>query len=113
MELRRLGDFERMGVSTEVKVSALELGFFSIPVTDMAIAKSFYEKVMGWSIQERDPAFTYAFANDDMIGALELANADLKPSNHGPLMYFRASTMKKTLEDVSRSGGRVQNFTAI
>ena len=43
-------------------MSAFLLGFFTIPVLDLSIAKDFYAPVMGWTFQDRDPEFSYIFA---------------------------------------------------
>ena len=39
------------------KMTALEMGFFAIPVLDIAAAKKFYGPVMGWDFNDRDPNF--------------------------------------------------------
>jgi predicted enzyme related to lactoylglutathione lyase len=97
----------------EAKLKAFELGFFAIPVSNMETAKSFYKNVMGWDFKDRDPQFSYVFANDNMIGAIELARDNFKPSVDGPLLYFRADLMTKTLGKVTSSGGKVQEKIAI
>lgn len=86
-------------------MKAFELGFFSIPVVDINIAKDFYGKVMGWEFQDRDPKFSYIFANENMVGSLELANDKFFPSESGPLLFFRADFMERTLNRVKESGG--------
>lgn len=86
---------------------ALEMGFFAIPVLDMETAKKFYGPVMGWDFNDRDPKFSYSFANGNMIGALEVATDSFKPSEAGPLMYFRADFMAEILARVSANGGTV------
>lgn len=88
-------------------MNAFELGFFAIPVLEMNRAKAFYGPVMGWEFNDRDPAFSYIAANGNMLGALELASDKLKPSAFGPLIYFRADLMDKTLSRVSSNGGTI------
>lgn len=88
-------------------MEAFELGFFSIPVLDMDKAKSFYGPVMGWDFNDRDPNFSYIFANGNMIGSLEISTNTFKPSDSGPLLFFRADLMSKALERVTDNGGIV------
>ncbi|MEK7689624.1 MAG: VOC family protein [Bdellovibrionota bacterium] len=94
-------------------MQAFELGFFSIPVTNMDVANAFYGNVMGWEFKERDPRFSYIFANGNVAGAIELADDQFEPSDNGPLMYFRADFMAKTLSRVNASGGTVISQVAV
>jgi len=94
-------------------MKALEMGFFAIPVNDMNLGKKFYSSVMGWEFNERDAAFSYIMAGENMIGALELSSENFKPSNSGPLMYFRAESMAKTLERVKQAEGRLIEKVAV
>lgn len=91
----------------EDSMSALEMGFFALPVSDMAVAKKFYGSVMGWDFNDRDPKFSYIMAGGKMIGALEAASDSFKPSSSGPLLYFRANSMSKVLDRVKAGGGAV------
>ena len=86
-------------------MTALEMGFFAIPVMDMKAAKNFYGPVMGWEFNDRDEQFSYIMANGKMAGALEASSDGFKPSATGPLIYFRADSMSKTLERVTAAGG--------
>ena len=94
-------------------MSAMELGFFAIPVSNMGTAKTFYGPLMGWEFRDRDPKFAYIFANEKMVGSLELENDNFRSSEHGPLLFFRAETMDKTLARVSANGGRIKERLAI
>jgi predicted enzyme related to lactoylglutathione lyase len=94
-------------------MKALEPGFFAIPTTDLAKAKVFYQVVMGWQFKDRDSNFSYIFANAGMIGSLELANKTFMPSKNGPLLFFRAEFMEKTLDKVAIGGGIVVEKVAI
>jgi len=85
----------------------LEVGFFSLPVNDFAMAKRFYNSVMDWEFEQRDERFCYINSGDNMIGALELPDDSFRPSNHGPKLYFRANTMNLTLSKVVPMGGIV------
>jgi predicted enzyme related to lactoylglutathione lyase len=97
----------------EISMNAFELGFFSIPVLDIQKGKSFYSNVMGWEFKDRDPQFTYIFANEKMIGSLELSTGHISSSENGPLMFFRADFMEKTLARVTDKGGTVREKIAI
>lgn len=88
-------------------MTALEMGFFAIPVLDLAIAKKFYWPVMRWEFNDRDENFCYIMANGNMIGSLETTSAKFKPSESGPLLYFRADFMTQTLLRVTASGGSI------
>lgn len=94
-------------------MSAFEVGFFSIPVLDMDVAKSFYGKVMGWGFKDRDARFVYVFANGNMAGAIELATDTFRPSETGPLLFFRADFMSKALAKVTANGGTVIEKVAV
>ena len=94
-------------------MAAFELGFFAIPVTQIESAKLFYGQVMGWSFNDRDPNFSYIMANGNMIGALETASPTFKSSESGPLLFFRADAMGKTLARVVQLGGVVLEKVAM
>jgi predicted enzyme related to lactoylglutathione lyase len=94
-------------------MKAFELGFFSIPVTEIQAAKNFYGKIMGWEFQDRDPNFTYISANENMAGSFEIASKDFSPSENGPLLFFRADFMEKTLARVTEGGGIVKEKEAM
>ena len=68
---------------------------------------------MGWTFKARDSQFSYIFAHENMIGAIELSTNTFKPSENGPLMYFRADFMEATLNRVSAAGGKITEKTAI
>jgi predicted enzyme related to lactoylglutathione lyase len=94
-------------------MTAFELGFFSLPVTDLKKARDFYGAVMGWDFKDRDPAFSYIFANGKMAGSLELASGVFSPSEKGPLLFFRADSLDKTLARVTANGGTVKETQAM
>ena len=94
-------------------MKALELGFFAIPTPDLVTAKTFYQAVMGWEFKDRDSNFSYIFANGNMIGSLERATKTFMPSKNGPLLFFRAEFMQKTLDRVTTAGGVLIEKVAI
>ena len=88
------------------------VGWFEIPVTDMARAKTFYEKVFGFKlVDNEDLGFKMAFfpAHMDVPGApgsLVMADAETPPG-HGTVVYFTAPDIDAHLGRARAQGGEV------
>ncbi len=88
------------------------VGWFEIPVTDMARAKAFYEHVFAFELEEHEmgPALTAWFPMaDDVVGSAgSLIKAEgYVPSLEGVLIYFTAPDIEAALTRVREKGGRV------
>jgi predicted enzyme related to lactoylglutathione lyase len=88
------------------------VGWFEIPVTDMARAKAFYEHVFKIQLEEHDigpikmawfPMFEGAIG---AAGSLVLADG-YNPSTNGVLVYFTAPDIEAHQKRVKEKGGTV------
>lgn len=90
------------------------VGWFEIPVTDMARAKKFYDAVFGIEIQLHDMKelvmgwFPFAEGKPGAAGSLVKHEAWYKPSaSLGPLIYFSSEDVANELGRVEAAGGRI------
>ncbi|MEW7290756.1 VOC family protein [Aquimarina sp. 2304DJ70-9] len=87
--------------------------WFEIPVTDMARAKTFYEKVFDIeiSLQKMDEIQMGWFPNKNQTGiatgTLIYAGEHYKPSNDGVLIYFSCDDVAAEIGRVEAAGGKV------
>lgn len=88
------------------------VGWFEIPVTDMARAKAFYEHLFGYTIELHEmDGMTMAWfpMYMDAIGAagsLVMADADTPPG-HGTVVYFTAPDLEAHIARAAEKGGTV------
>ena len=88
------------------------VGWFEIPVTDMARATAFYEHVFGVKLEEHEmgPALMAWFPWKE--GAMGAAGALVKgdayePSHAGVMVYFSAPDIEAALARAKEKGGAV------
>lgn len=90
------------------------VGWFEIPVTDMARAKAFYEQVLGLKLEvhELGPLtmawFPMRPEAKGATGSLVKHEAYV-PSHHGALVYFTVTDIDAALRRAAECGGRVLN----
>lgn len=88
------------------------VGWFEIPVTDMARARAFYEYVLGLELEEHElgPLRMAWFPMDDKVagaaGSL-VQNEAYRPSTEGVLVYFTAPDIDAAVSRAKEKGGRV------
>jgi predicted enzyme related to lactoylglutathione lyase len=88
------------------------VGWFEIPVTDMARAVAFYEHVFGVKLALHDMGplqmawFPMQNGEYGATGTL-VKNENYKPSHAGTLVYFTAADIDATLQRVTERGGKV------
>ncbi len=88
------------------------VGWFEIPVTDMARAKTFYEHVFDLELEEHQtgPLLMAWFPmEENFIGAggSLVKGEGYEPSPDGVLVYFTAPDIDATLSSVREKGGTV------
>ena len=91
------------------------VGWFEIPVSDMARAKKFYEKVFGIKIEVEQFGNTlmgwFPFPKDQEAsgagGSLVLNEQFYKPMANGTLVYFSSPEITHELSMVEEAGGVV------
>ena len=88
------------------------VGWFEIPVEDMARAKAFYERVFGLSLEEHrmGPNLMAWFPMEtDVTGAAGalVEGGGYEPSDRGVLVYFTAPDLEAALARARDGGGRV------
>lgn len=88
------------------------VGWFEIPMVDLASAKKFYEDLFGIELVHRN-FMGYEmlwFPSDDgakgISGAL-MKGMGYKPTLEGPIVYFTCPQLDETLATVERLGGEI------
>lgn len=89
------------------------VGWFEIPVKDLARARAFYEKVFGFddlAVHDMGPLKMAWFPwKEDSIGApgALCEGETYEPSHAGTLVYFTAPDIEGTLVRAAENGGKV------
>jgi predicted enzyme related to lactoylglutathione lyase len=91
------------------------VGWFEIPVTDMARAITFYEKVFDFKIDRHQMGeldmgwFPTSPTGNGAMGSLVYNLEFYTPGSHGPLVYFTAHSgdLNNELGRVKSAGGKV------
>lgn len=98
----------------EVHMSAESnpVGWFEIPVADMARARNFYEHVLGLRLELHDlgplQMAWFPMKNGEYGAAGSLVRGDpYTPSHSGTLVYFTVTDIDASLMRVTERGGRV------
>ena len=79
------------------------LNYVELPVRDIGAAKSFYETVFGWSLNEFGPTYAATLTGDTDIGL----QADASEASSAPLPVIAVDDIEATFEAVSRSGAEI------
>ena len=88
------------------------VSWFEIPVTDFGRAKSFYETILGITIDEKDVGnskmgwFPMDMEAPGSAGAIIMHEAYV-PSHEGTMVYLNVENIDSTLEKISANGGKV------
>ncbi len=88
------------------------VNWFEIPVTDLSRAKSFYESVFEIELQESEMGpkkmgwFPMEMSAAGATGAL-IQSDGYTPSHDGSLVYLHVDKIDPSLEQVTKSGGKV------
>jgi predicted enzyme related to lactoylglutathione lyase len=85
--------------------------WFELPVTDLARARTFYEKVLSVSLHQEDfngmPMALFPYEQGGVGGAL-VQDARLAPSRDGAVVYLEtAGALDACLSRVAGAGGKV------
>lgn len=89
------------------------VGWFELPVTDMARAIAFYQTVFGYTMQAQSFGNSHHMAffpmdmNEKGIGGALFAGKGCTPSAHGTLVYFTAPDIDATVERIVAAGGHI------
>ncbi len=87
------------------------VGWFEIPVKDMARAKKFYETVFGFemsagNVNGYDMTFFPMQSNVPGAGGTLIAGDPYAPSRTGTIVYFGTQDIEATLAKVEQNGGK-------
>lgn len=88
------------------------VGYFEIPVADLARATAFYEAVFSCALERTSidgnemALFGFEDGAPGATGALAQGTSYV-PSAHGTRVYFRSEDIEATLRRVEAAGGRV------
>jgi predicted enzyme related to lactoylglutathione lyase len=87
------------------------LNWFEIPVSDFSRAKTFYETIMDWKLQEMTMGpLTMGFfpADDGGTSGAIVMGPDLKPSMDGTMVYLNADgILDDVITRIPGAGGKV------
>ena len=94
-----------------VKTKINPVNWFEIPVTDMARAKKFYEKVFGVELtDEKMDNYTMSFFpwTEDAPGSagMLIQGETYEPSHAGAVLYFSVDDIGETLRRINAKGGK-------
>lgn len=79
------------------------LNYFELPVRDVAAAKSFYERVFGWSLTQFAPTYAATITGDTDIGL----QGDQAEATGAPLPVIEVDDLKSALEAVTEAGAEI------
>ena len=79
------------------------LDYVELPVSDIAAAKSFYERAFGWSMTQFGPSYAATTTNDTDVGIA--SDPDDKPKQ--PLAVIRVNDLEAALASVEGAGGTI------
>jgi uncharacterized protein len=88
------------------------VGWFEVPVTDMARAKKFYGAVLGTKFEKMPmPGMEMeSFADSDMeaagAGGALIKSEQAKPAQTGTVVYFSCDEVTAALQRVEKAGGK-------
>lgn len=88
------------------------INWFEIPATDFERAKTFYETILGGTIQVMPhPAMKYGMLPADMengVGGGLVEGPGYEPSDKGPLIYLNGGDdLSVPLAKVEKAGGKI------
>jgi predicted enzyme related to lactoylglutathione lyase len=79
------------------------LNYVELPVRDVATAKTFYERVFGWSLTEFGPTYAATLTGDTDIGL----QGDASEATRAPLPVIEVDDLEAALDAVSRAGAEI------
>jgi predicted enzyme related to lactoylglutathione lyase len=87
----------------------LKIDYNELPVTDMAVAKTFYANAFGWKFIDYGPTYA-AFENAGLDGGLRL---DTATTRGGSLIILQADDLEAAEARVAKADGEIisrENF---
>lgn len=82
----------------------IELGYFTVPVKDLARGKTFYGGLFGWEFDPKDSHDSYAHVGNTQIPLGLTARSPGSLEN----LYFRVEDIHATLAKVRELGGTAE-----
>lgn len=76
-----------------------------IPAPDLEKAKSFYERVFGWTVQANVPGAKYWFFKSGNVGGAFDGNT--KPSAGSVVLVLRVDDMDAAITRIKENGGKI------
>jgi predicted enzyme related to lactoylglutathione lyase len=83
------------------------LAHFAFNADDVAVSRSFYERVFGWTFENPYPAFFRTSSAGGPIGVVQTRRALLDVPTNGPEVTFAVDDLGAALDAVAAGGGRV------
>ena len=79
------------------------LNYVELPVRDIGAAKSFYERVFGWSMTEFGPTYAATLTGDTDVGL----QADAAEATKAPLPVIEVDDLEAAFEAVTGAGAEI------
>ena len=79
------------------------LNYVELPVTEIAVAKRFYEHVFGWALTDFGPTYASTTTGDTDIGL----QGDAREATAAPLAVIDVADLEAALAAVREAGGAV------
>lgn len=80
------------------------INYIEFPVTDMAVAKTFFADAFGWEFNDYGPEYAGIRKGEGEAGGLRL-EAEVVPG--GPLIILYSKDLEASLAAVRTAGGRI------
>ncbi len=80
------------------------IDYIEFGVTDLAVAKQFYQAAFGWKFQDYGPAYMGIQGPEREVGGMRL-DEEVKPG--GPLVVLYSEDLEASVAAVEAAGGRI------
>ncbi len=79
------------------------LNYVELPVREVALAKTFYERAFGWTLAEFGPTYAATLTGDTDVGL----QGDAAEATRAPLPVIEVEDLEAALAAVEQAGGTV------
>ena len=83
-----------------------KIDYLELPANNLAVAKSFYSAVFGWSFEDYGPEYC-AFNDGRLDGGFYKSDLHASVANGSALVVLYASDLEATLQRVTQHDGRI------
>jgi uncharacterized protein len=90
--------------------SPLRIDYVEIAVSDLAVARKFYEEVFGWRFKDAAPGYA-EFFDGRLRGALTEVTDESSSPGVGPLVILYAPELERLGKSIEDAGGEITRET--